>query len=164
MNIIKITNKRLTKDDAAKALGLQTYDTALPQTWLDDLLLKLSLHAEDLPENWKDIVTSGLVWCYKNAKGESSLFGYPVALTVQVINILTHLSGFASMDCSGMLTNFFSQAAVIETRETFVISGSQPVRDVMMADDNNQAEMLFRAKYPGVLITSIQTKEQFNGK
>jgi hypothetical protein len=152
MNIIKITNKRLTKDDAAKALGLQTYDTALPQTWLDDLLLKLSLHAEDFPENWKDIVTSGLVWCYKNAKGESSLFGYPVALTVQVMNMLTPLLDFSE------------QAAVIETRETFVISGSQPVRDVIVADDNNQAEMLFRAKYPGVLITSIQTKEQFNDK
>ena len=152
MNIIRITNKRLTKDEAAKALGLQSYDTALPQTWLDNLLKSFACIESWFPENWKDIVTSGLVWCYKNAKGESSLIGYPVALTVQVINILTPV-----LDLSG-------QAAVIETRETFVISGSQPVRDVMVADDNNQAEMLFRAKYPGVLISSIQTKEQFNGK
>lgn len=159
MNIINMPNARLTKDEAAKVLGLQTYDTALPQQWLDDLLLKLSIKAKALPDddkrrdmivsNWKDMVVSGLVWCYRDAKGESSLFGFPVALTVPVLTILS-------------IVEEVVQDAVIETRETYVISGSQPVRDVMVAIDQEQAEMMFRVRYPGVLITSIQTKETFN--
>lgn len=156
MNIIKITNKRLTKDEAAKALGLQTYDTALPQTWVDNLLLHLALIAphKGWPEAWSDLILSGLVWCYRDAKGEPSLFGYPVALTVQVLDMLTSAKDIWDT----------KQDAVIETRETFVIDGNQLVRDAVMAEDQEQAEMMFHLKYPGVKITEFRTRDQFNHK
>jgi hypothetical protein len=152
MNIIKYLQSRLTVQKAVELLELKTYDTALPQTWLDDLLLKMSLSPRgrtgQLPDGWRDIILSGLVWCY-----DGSLFGHPVALTKKVLELL-------DMECVQSIWDFKSQAAVIENRETFYIKGNQPVLEEIIAEDLDQAEEIFRAKYPGYSLhpyTSIDT-------
>jgi hypothetical protein len=57
-----------TVDEAAKRLGLRSYDTALPQEWVDDFKAKTGVYP----------AASGLfVWCYDGA----GIFGRPVALS-----------------------------------------------------------------------------------
>lgn len=110
MNIIKVVKNRLTVQEAAELLGLKSFDTALPQIWLDDILLRMSITpcSKTFPENWKDLVLSGLVWCYDpDDKGSPSLFGYPVALTTKTLDLLTRA-------CPRQIWDFTEQKAILE--------------------------------------------------
>jgi hypothetical protein len=158
MNIIKNTKPRLSVQDAAECLGLKTYDTAIPQPWIDNVLLMMSLTAVSkyFVEDWKYIVLSGLVWCYdKTEDGLPSIFGYPVALTKKCLDLLV-------LACPGSIWDFSQQKAVIENRETFIIEGIVTVLDSIKADTQEQAEMLFRATYPAAKITAVKVKDEFN--
>lgn len=46
-----------TTDELARELGLVTYDTALPQDWIDDVVRVTG-------RTMLDIVVAGYVWCY----------------------------------------------------------------------------------------------------
>ena len=54
-----------TVDEACKRLGLKTYDTALPQPWVDKVYEQTGVWPCGL-----------VVWCYDGA----SIFGYPRAI------------------------------------------------------------------------------------
>ena len=75
----------LTKDAAARALGLRVYDLALPQTWLDDavLNLKTAMPSGDLYMT----LLSGTVWCY-----DKGVYGRPVALDEKTLELLVKLT------------------------------------------------------------------------
>ena len=77
----------MTKDEAAKKLGLKKYDPALKQGWLDDVCLNLRLAAikdDRIPKDGLyDTILCGTVWCY-----EDSLFGYPMPLTKKAAELL----------------------------------------------------------------------------
>ena len=62
----------LTTEDRAKALGLKSYDFAIPLDWVLAIEIKLS----------KIIKVSGnLVWCYDPKDDCLNFVGYPVAVT-----------------------------------------------------------------------------------
>lgn len=69
----------MTKAEAARiTLGTQTYDLALPQTWLDQT-------AEKLKELWDyEEILDSLVWFYP----EGDPFGRPCAITAEGNEIL----------------------------------------------------------------------------
>lgn len=70
----------LTLNEKALALGLKSYDTSLPQPWVDALMEKIGWAKE-----FQDFNPYGqMVWCYDN-----STFGYPVALTSLAARALT---------------------------------------------------------------------------
>lgn len=77
MNIISI-NHRPTKDEAAKLLGLKTYDCALPQQWLNVFVSALS---RKLPfnHNLQDKIISNIIWSYD----AHSISGHPYPLTIE---------------------------------------------------------------------------------
>lgn len=80
---VKDEDLPLSLDSRAKALGLNIYDTSLPQSWVDELHNRLEgLHHQ----NWNPY--GQFVWCYDNA----SIFGYPVALTSLAALILYRTS------------------------------------------------------------------------
>lgn len=97
--------KRISKEEAAKLLGLKVYDTALPQQWLDDLCLKLAATPSgrfSKPKlNFQDAILSGTVWCY-----DGSLLGYPYAMTEQAYFWLHH-------DCTGLKDVIAKQPAIL---------------------------------------------------
>jgi hypothetical protein len=162
MNIIKSEPDRLTVEDAAKLLGLKSFDTALPQTWLDDVLFRMSVANltlnPKLPENWKDIILSGIVWCYDpTADGKPALFGYPVALTVKTIELL-------NLACPRNIWDFSLQAIAIETRETYVIEGVKTYLEVILANNLEQAIGSFLDSHPDAKITSATTRNLFKEK
>jgi hypothetical protein len=99
MNIIRIY-KNVSKDEAARILGLKVYDTALPQGWLDDILLKLAASPSGrlgiLPKDICDIVVSGTVWCYDGGM----LWGFPYALTERAYDWLNRVESFQSNQSS----------------------------------------------------------------
>ena len=64
-----------TVDTLAKAKGLGTYDTALPQEWVDDVKAKTGFYAP----------TYGFVWCYDKPH---SWIGAPIALTDSAVILL----------------------------------------------------------------------------
>lgn len=64
-------SNQVSKDEAAKLLGLTTYDCALPQFWLDRAV---EITLADYYQ-----VLSSFVWAYD--KGQA--FGHPHPLTVQ---------------------------------------------------------------------------------
>ena len=55
-----------TVDERCRELGLQVYDTAIPQPWADDVRDTTGIYP-----------VGHVVWCYDGG----SLCGYPVALT-----------------------------------------------------------------------------------
>jgi hypothetical protein len=71
-----------TKDEAAKLLGLKTYDTALPQPWLDDIVAAVK-PKEKSSVDFYSLVLSSFVWCY-----DDSLMGLPYPLTVRAFGWL----------------------------------------------------------------------------
>ena len=155
MNIIKVIKERLTKDETAKILGLQIYDTAVPQPWLDNLYLKMSMspagRTGQLPEGWKDLILSNLVWCY-----DSSLFGYPVILTKKALDLL-------NMNCVRTIWNFSGQAAVLEIleppkEETFIFEAYVPLCLCIKAFNQEEAERQFRLHNPTAKITAVKVK------
>lgn len=83
--------KRTTKEEAAQLLGLKTYDTALPQPWIDDTVVKIRMkhldEPEYLPEDLYHIILGGVVWCYDNG----SIFGYPVVLTDKAYSFIKEI-------------------------------------------------------------------------
>ena len=91
MNFINAPADGFTKDEAAKLLGLKVYDTALPQSWLDETCLQI--HAkfvadhQEVPPYIYRTIQSGAVWCYD----EGSIFGYPVALTDKAHALLSKI-------------------------------------------------------------------------
>lgn len=75
-----------TKDSAAKMLGLETYDNALPQPWLDQAayFLQWKVNSEKARteaevDNMYSVLMSTLVWYYP----KGSTFGMPYPLTVR---------------------------------------------------------------------------------
>jgi len=88
MTALEVTG-RVTKSEAAEKLGLKTYDTALPQPWLDSVVEKLRQyqeHAETPETSLYDQILSSFVWCY-----DGSLLGYPRPLTTQAHTLLVKL-------------------------------------------------------------------------
>ena len=67
MDIIAI-NKPVSKDEAAKMLGIRVYDCALPQNWLDDFVKKTKMDYQK--------ALSSFVWTY-----DMGLLGLPRPLT-----------------------------------------------------------------------------------
>ncbi len=68
---------RPTKDNLARAAGLRTYDTALPQEWLDG---QCDGRAVRGTRRWLELYEQlrlGVVWCYD----PPHTFGEPIALT-----------------------------------------------------------------------------------
>lgn len=81
MNVVKTPSSRITKDQAAQALGIKTYDTALPQQWLDKFVdtLKDTPTAQTKGQQYvSSIILSSVVWSYDDAK----IFGRPHPLTI----------------------------------------------------------------------------------
>ena len=78
MRVIFI-KKPLPKDKAAEILGIESYDTALPQTWINGVVKTLQEKDETLPEDLYHRILFGTVWCY-----DKSLMGFPFALTDEV--------------------------------------------------------------------------------
>lgn len=74
----------MTKDEAARKLGLEVYDCALPQPWLDEVVLKLRLIGKVEDPDLYHKLLSGIVWCYD---GNSST-GFPRPLTQQALEWL----------------------------------------------------------------------------
>ena len=64
----------MNKDTLAKRMGLNTYDTALPQDWWD------KCHAV----SGENPIDYAIVWCY-----DDSLMGYPVALDARSAKYLS---------------------------------------------------------------------------
>lgn len=87
MKLIKVP-KGITKNQAAQLLGLRTYDTAVPQPWIDELTVTIRAikHElkEEVPEDLYGFILSGTVWCY-----DRSFMGYPVALTEKLYKLLS---------------------------------------------------------------------------
>ena len=79
-NIIHVPQHRnTTKQEAAELLGIQIYDTALPQPWLNEVAGNLSSLDVDASGKLYDILLTSLVWCYDQAK----IFGAPYPLTLK---------------------------------------------------------------------------------
>ena len=57
--------------EAAEALGLKSYDTALPLEWFNQACTICKMYDPNV-----DNVPGPLVWCY-----DGHIFGYPVGLT-----------------------------------------------------------------------------------
>ena len=162
MNIIKVTKEYLTRDEAALMLGLKVYDLAIPQQWLDDLYLKMSMspagRTGQLPEGWKDIILSSLVWCYdKDGKGSPSIFGYPVVMVKKALDIL-------NMECvQEKVWDFSQQAAVLDIpeppkEETFIFEAYVPLCLCIKAFNQEEAERQFRLHNPTAKITAVKVK------
>ncbi len=83
MNIINTTQSRLTKAQAAELLGIKTYDTALPQPWLEEIAKNLSITSHSKSEVY-DTILNSTVWAYDH----KNLFGYPHPLTVKAYELL----------------------------------------------------------------------------
>ena len=149
MHVIK--SKPVNKDEAAKLLGYKTYDTAVPQLWLDELYEILQPISESFPAAWKDIILSSIVWCYDDPH---NFIGAPVVLTKVAYDILNQVALRDMWDVT-------KQPAVLETRESFIITGMLTIRDVFLAEDKEQARMFFFLKYPG---SRINTMENFGRK
>ena len=66
-------NENMTVGEAAQALGLRTYDTALPQDWVDDVKRVTGTYPAGM-----------FVWCYDHARS----FGEPFPLTPLAVHIL----------------------------------------------------------------------------
>jgi hypothetical protein len=82
MEIIK--SAPIPKDRAAKLCGLEIYDFAIPQPWIDEITLKLIAKHPDSKIDFYWQILSGTVWCY-----DQSLMGYPYALTTTAYQLLT---------------------------------------------------------------------------
>ena len=80
---ITCISHRPTKDQAAKLLGIKTYDCALPQPWLDAVVDGLKSEVPEEQDLYGMLLTS-IVWSYDQAK----IFGGPHPLTVQAYGLL----------------------------------------------------------------------------
>ena len=67
----------MNRDELAKAAGLRTFDTALPQDWVDRVFLLTGQWPQD----------TDIVWCYDGA----GVFGSPHALTEEARALLDRL-------------------------------------------------------------------------
>ena len=91
MNLINAPTDGFTKDEAAKLLGLKSFDTALPQNWLDETCLQVAAKfmsdKAEVPDDIYWTILGGTVWCYD----EGSIFGYPVVLTEKAHTYLSKI-------------------------------------------------------------------------
>ena len=62
-----------TVGERAKELGLKSYDTALPQEWVDDVYRETGVYPAGM-----------FVWCYDDAR----VWGAPVPLTEESVELL----------------------------------------------------------------------------
>jgi len=73
----------ITKNDLAKLMGLKSFDCALPQPWLVDVVATLKRtgfgRVGMLPDDLYDKILMGTVWSY-----DKDTIGRPVALTEEV--------------------------------------------------------------------------------
>jgi len=106
--LILAAPKGTTKESAAKKLGLKTYDTALPQPWLDDVVNTLFTPGSPTMENYPtrtrlyDAVLSGTVWSY-----DGNLFGRPYALTEEALNLINafnEIKGYEKIEQPSVIT------------------------------------------------------------
>lgn len=67
------TDMSMTVGEAAKALGLKVYDTALPQEWVDDVFWVTGVYPAGM-----------FVWSYDRGR----VLGEPVALTPEATELL----------------------------------------------------------------------------
>ena len=81
----------VNKDDLAKAAGLQVYDTALPQDWLNGVVERIvGMSSDPIPNTRLHVyqtILSGTVWCYDTPRS----WGAPVALTDEANRLLSLL-------------------------------------------------------------------------
>jgi hypothetical protein len=75
---ITTIHKPISKSQAAQTLGLHTFDTALPQPWLDYFVSKVK------DEGAYEKAVSNLVWAYDR----SPVGGLPYPLTLQGYEVL----------------------------------------------------------------------------
>jgi hypothetical protein len=90
---ITCINHRPTKDQAAKLLGIQTYDTALPHDWLVSAVCTLEKEVD--PCGLYAKILSSVVWSYDQAK----IFGAPHPLTVEAFGLLRALDKLTGSHC-----------------------------------------------------------------
>jgi len=65
------THRNSNGHERARGIGLESYDTSLPQDWYD----KVFEHCDKNP-------CGHVVWCYDDFDGgTANIFGYPVAIT-----------------------------------------------------------------------------------
>ena len=145
MHVIK--SKPVNKDEAAKLLGYKTYDTAVPQPWLDELYEILQPISASFPAAWKDIILSSIVWCYDDPY---NFIGAPVVLTKVAYDMLNQAAIKDMWDVTKQSARFSTGSGVLETRHPYIITGVQTIRDSFLAQDAEQARMLFYQKYPGL--------------
>lgn len=97
MLVIQAVLPRITKSEAAKLLGLKSFDTALPQDWLDSFVEGIASKLKlDRPAKIKlyDKSLSSLVWAY-----DGNPFGGPYPLTPDAVKLLElHDDSYASKD------------------------------------------------------------------
>jgi len=84
---------RETKSELAKLIyGDMTFDSALPQDWVDDLIKKVQADVtiKDVQKNpqlvWSYVVGQ-VIWAYPK-DGEGHIFGVPLAVTKEAHKIL----------------------------------------------------------------------------
>lgn len=77
----------IDKETRGTQAGLITFDTALPQPWLDSTAnMMADIYDRDRDECY-DRIRCNTVWCYDN----TPIFGAPVALTPQLARELANL-------------------------------------------------------------------------
>lgn len=78
MNIIQAPHhSRPNKRDAAELLNIETYDTALPQRWLDEFVNEIVKVTGKPRDEIYGLALSSFVWCY-----DDSIMGYPYPMTI----------------------------------------------------------------------------------
>jgi hypothetical protein len=104
LEVIMLENT-CSKVGAAEMLGLETYDNALPQPWLDEAAYKLQqkVNKEKAtsdfsdPENMTALLLCAVVWYYP----KGSIFGMPYPLTVRgamLLKLVDELNGTYYME------------------------------------------------------------------
>ena len=90
---IKDLSNGETKSQLAKDIyGDMTFDGALPQDWVNDLVKKIRADTtmqdvQDCPQLAYHYVVSQMVWGYPD-EGENHIFGLPLAVTQEAHEIL----------------------------------------------------------------------------
>lgn len=78
----------MTKQEAAEKLGLKVFDCAVPEAWLDMLIIVYKKLVRNSLADESVFLISHFVWCYDEINGKPSTFGYPRPLTTVGIQLL----------------------------------------------------------------------------
>lgn len=82
-----------TKNDIAQAMGIEAFDCALPQLWLEDMAHQAEARLGVTSEKAYDELVSGVVWAYEEP---CQVGGMPVAVTYAALHILVQMTWFPS--------------------------------------------------------------------